>query len=149
LCNSWIPSKPDLECNGTINLAEIKPGSTTTATFTIQNVGEPLSNLNWEISGYPDWGNWTFTPSSGQNLKTMTGGINVKVTITVPDEENQNFSGEIKVVNKENSSDFCTIPVSISTSKVSSPFLQFIHSLIYQFPVLRKIFSSFLPSLIE
>ena len=142
LCNPWIPTKPDLECNGTINLADVKPDSKVTTTFTIQNVGEPLSNLDWEISEYPNWGTWTFMPSDGENLKTMTGAITVEVTLTVPDEENQNFSGEIKVVNKEDRNDFCIIPVSLSTSKnlMNVPVLQFLRYFIHQFPILEKIF---------
>ena len=142
---SLVIAEPDLECNGSIYLTKIQPGSTVEAKFTIQNVGEPLSNLNWEISEYPDWGTWTFTPSSGQNLKPRDGEVTIEVSVISPEEENRYFSGEIKVVNKDDGSDFEIIPVTLSTNQnlINSAMPQFLQRLINQFPILEKIFSSF------
>ena len=52
----------DLDCEGYIDLSDAKPNSTVSGTITVENIGEPLSELNWEISDYPDWGIWTFDP---------------------------------------------------------------------------------------
>ena len=60
-------------------------------------------------------GEWTFTPSNGNNLKPEDGPITVTVNVVVPNQENQLFTGEVKVENLENSSDYSTIPVSLKT----------------------------------
>jgi hypothetical protein len=114
LSNAWVPTKPDLDCDGYLSWTNVRPGSTVTSNFTVENVGEPLSNLDWEVSEYPSWGNWTFTPSSGDNLKPINR-VNVEVSVLAPDERDETFSGEVKIVNRENSSDYCIIPVSLTT----------------------------------
>ncbi len=143
LTNPWIPTDPNLDCNGDLSWTRVKPGSTITDNFTVENVGESLSSLDWEVSKYPSWGDWTFTPSSGDNLKPEDGAFAVEVSVIAPDERNQNFSGEIKIVNKKNNSDFCIIPVSLTTptnqNSINSPILQFLQKIIQQFPILEKI----------
>jgi hypothetical protein len=112
-----VPSTPksDLDCNGQLSWTDIKPGTTVTGTFKVMNIGEPNSHLNWTIASYPDWGTWTFSPSSGANLTPADGAITVNVSVTAPDVKNQGFQGNITVVNKENSSDYCVIPVTLTT----------------------------------
>ena len=107
----------DLSCQGIIGLPDQVPGGTATASFTIKNIGDENSLLNWEISSYPEWGNWIFDPMEGTDLEPKDGTITVTVTIEVPNEKNADFSGEIVVVNKDNESDTETISVSLSTPK--------------------------------
>ena len=122
--------------------SELKPKIVVSGEFTIENVGDSNSFLNWEIVDIPDWGNWTFTHSEGYNL-TPEGGIRtVDVLVIAPEEKNQNFTGEIKIVNMENASDYETIAVSLSTLKnkvISSPFIQFLENYPRLFPILRNI----------
>jgi hypothetical protein len=105
---------PNLICEGELSWTDVEPGATVEGDFSIENDGEPTSLLDWEIDEYPEWGDWTFTPDSGGNLP---GGdsITVGVEVVAPDEENTEFEGEIKIVNSENSSDFCIIPVYLKT----------------------------------
>ncbi len=147
LCDAWTPTIPDLQCDDSISLTEVRPGSRVTSSFTVKNVGEPLSNLDWEVESYPEWGSWTFTPSSGDNLKPECGAFTVTVSLVTPNEKDTGFTGEIKIVNKEDDSDFCTIPVSLTTSlkrnSINSPVLQFLHILMERFPLLERILPLF------
>jgi len=118
-----IGSEPDLECDGSLSWIDIKPGETVEGNFTLLNTGEPYSLLNWEIESYPEWGIPEDDP------------IAVIVNVTAPDEKNSEFEGEIKIINKENSSDFCTIDVSLATPK-NKPF-------IHNFPLLSWLFELF------
>ena len=106
---------PDLLTNGSLSWDEIKPSSTITGVFQVINIGEEESLLSWEITEYPKWGTWSFDPSSGDNLKPEEGPVEVEVEVETPDEEDSNFTGNLKIVNRDNSSDYCTIPVSLST----------------------------------
>ena len=49
----------------------------------------------------------------------------VNISIIAPDEENKKFSGYIKVVNLDNTSDYCDIPVILSTPKIYRFFNNF------------------------
>ena len=133
---------PDLECKGLLQWSEIKPNLVVSGEFTIENVGDSYSLLNWEIADAPEWGNWTFTPSEGHNLTPEGGLRTVNVLVVAPEEKNQNFTGEIKIVNMENESDFETIVVSLSTTKTKvaiTPFIQFLENHPHLFPLLRQI----------
>jgi len=112
-----IPKIPDLKCGGDLSWTwtDVEPGSTVTESFTVKNVGDPGSELDWEISNYPSWGIWTFDPSSGDNLKPEQGPVTVDVTIVAPNQQNQGFGGEIKIINKEDPTDFEIITVSLTT----------------------------------
>ena len=127
--------EPDLDCVGSLSWTDISPGVTVTGNFTVENIGEPGSLLDWEIDDYPNWGYWTFTPSSGDDL-LPNNPVTVGVTVIAPNQQNEEFTGEVKIVNKENSSDFCTIPVSLATPV----------SVNYQFnlhPLMQKILELF------
>jgi len=112
-----IPKIPDLELDGELSWTwnNVEPGSTITKSFKVKNVGDSNSELGWEISNYPSWGTWTFDPSSGNNLKPEQGPVTVDVTIVAPNEQNQGFGGEIKIINKEDPTDFEIITVSLTT----------------------------------
>jgi len=59
-----IPKIPDLECGGSLTWTwtNVEPGSTVTESFTVKNVGDSGSELDWEISNYPSWGTLTLDP---------------------------------------------------------------------------------------
>jgi hypothetical protein len=71
--------------------------------------------LNWTVNNTLTWGTWTFTPSSGEGLTPELGPVTVDVHLVVPKEKNAVFQGDITIVNKENSSDYCMIPVTLTT----------------------------------
>ena len=137
LTNPWQPTTPDLEKISDISVSDAKPGRTTTTSFTIENVGQDLSCLHWEIAEYPDWGSWSFSPQSANDLKPGVDEV-VQVSIDMPNERNTEFSGELKVVNKENQNDFVTIQISITTSKINQ--LEF-STIKERFPIMAKILS--------
>ena len=151
--NAWIAAgfptiggDEDLECIGSLSWPSAKTGSTLTGYFTVENIGIPGSELDWEIVDWPmDWGDWTFTPLNGEDLTPEAGPFTVNVSVVAPDEKNKEFSGQIKIVNKENNSDNCTIDISLVTPKnqqSSNPiFLELLHNLIQKFPLLKHIFS--------
>jgi hypothetical protein len=122
-------------CNGSLTWVDVKPLAKITGSFTVENVGIAFSNLSWKITENPDWGTWTFTPSEGDNLTPEDGPITINVTVIAPLKRNSEFTGQIKVVNSENSSDFDTIPVSLATPyEVHLTILELLQNLIEQFP---------------
>ena len=138
-------SKPDLNCSGFINWTDIEPASTVTGNFIVENIGTPLSHIDWEITNWPVWGVWTFTPSSGIALKPEDGIRNVQISFVSPNVTNSKYSGKITITNKDNSSDFCTIDVSLATPKSQYPVnyaLQFLKKIMTRLKFLEKIFAS-------
>jgi len=139
LGNPWSPTEPDLDAHGYISWA-VRPGKTVKSNFTVENIGEPLSSLGWEISEYPSWGTWTFIPSNGDYLKPEGGVFAVEVSVDVPPKKNQNFSGDIKIVNKADSSDYAMIHVSLATSKNKlSDFFHTSEKFMERFPIFEKL----------
>lgn len=116
LFNSTPPPspQPDLQCSGSLSWSNIKPGVTIYGSFSVSNQGDPGSMLNWDIVSAPDWGTWTFTPSSGSNLSSG-GSVTVSVTIVVPNEENTQFRGNVTIINTNETTDSCVLPVSLKT----------------------------------
>ena len=135
---------PDLSCEGSLSWTDIKSDDVATGSFAVENVGEPASELDWEIESHPDWGAWTFTLLNGDDLTPENGSITVDIEVVAPDDPNAEFTGEIKIVNSENSSDYCIIDVSLVTPKNqqnSHPLFQrFIDRFPNAFPILRQIF---------
>ena len=140
LTNGWTPTYPDLNCEGSLNWPSVKPGATVTDSFTVENIGEPNSELDWEVVEWPTWGTWTFTPISGDDLTPEDGPVTVQVTVVAPSEKNE-FNGLVKVVNKHNPGDFEEIVVYMKT-----PVLEIVNQQLTQQVFLRlqgftKIFS--------
>ncbi len=137
--------EPDLYCVGSLSWTDVKPGSTVTDTFKVQNVGDPGSLLDWEVTEWPeDWGTWTFTPSSGEDLTPEDGSVTVEVEVVAPEEKNEEFSGEVKVVNLEDPDDFELIDISLATprNKAFNILLQFLNFLEQHpnlFPIIRHL----------
>lgn len=107
---------PDLDCSGSLAWTKVKPGDTVTGSFTIQNIGTSGSMLNWTVdTSLLTWGNWTLTPSSGRGLTPENGSVTIHVSVIAPQKKDQTWQGYLKVVNQNNSYDFDTIPVSLTT----------------------------------
>jgi len=121
---------PDLDCGGSLSWTDVQPGAIVTGSFTVENIGDPGSLLDWEIESYPEWGTWTFDPENGEDLTPEDEPITVNVEVVAPNQQNSDFTGEVKVVNTENSNDYCIIPVSLATpvnqNVMSSSILKFL-----------------------
>ncbi|KAA0003474.1 MAG: hypothetical protein FE048_01480 [Thermoplasmata archaeon] len=106
----------DLDVRGSLSWSNVEPGKNVVGTFYIRNNGDPVSELNWKIVEWPEWGSsWSFSPSYGYNLKTYDGEVEVKVMVIAPDEDYANFSGQIKVINIDDPDDYEIVTVSLST----------------------------------
>jgi hypothetical protein len=139
--------QPDLECYGhqDINLSDIFPGSTINGIHEIVNVGGEFSLLDWKIESFPDWGTWSFSPDNGNDLKTEDGPFKIHLEIKAPNEKNKTFNGIIKIINKHDSTDSCSIKITISTPRIKSIDLKpFYHRLYQQIPTLCKMFKTIL-----
>jgi hypothetical protein len=67
------------------------------------------------------------------------------IFIVAPDEKNQNFRGEVKIVNRENPEDFYYIDISLSTPKeVQQTIFSLFYRLAEKFPIFPLLFSYFL-----
>ena len=131
---------PDLDCNGALSWTDIKSDDVVTGSFTVENVGKPASELDWEIESHPDWGTWTFTLLNGDDLTPEDGAITVEVSVVAPDKKNKEFSGGVKIVNKEARGDCCYIQVSLATPRINDtdPLLfQFFERLFQRYTLLE------------
>lgn len=134
------PDEPDLDCEGSFNWMDVEAGVTLNGNFQVINIGDTGSLLNWKIESFPNWGNWSFNPESGENLTPEDGPVAVQVTVVAPDEINKEFEGYIRVENQENLEDFDVIPVYLKTPRkrtISAPFLDFLNNHPNLFPILR------------
>jgi hypothetical protein len=137
---SWVSLFPTfLNCEGSVSIVDIKPGETINGSFTVENIGSPFSNLEWEVNDWPDWGEWTFESYEGSNLTPEDGQITIDVSVVVPDEKNQVYMGNITLINKGLESDYEIIPITITTSKNKSlcDFNPWISRIIERFPILE------------
>jgi len=138
-------AEPDLECDGSLSWTDVEPGSTVTGSFTVSNVGEAGSLLDWEVESYPTWGTWTFNPESGTGLEEGDT-VTIDVEIVAPDEPETEFTGEVKVVNKDDPSDNCTIPVYLKTpvnhNNMNSQSVQLLQRFIQRFLMLERLLGS-------
>jgi parallel beta-helix repeat protein len=114
--NGWVPlHEPDLECDGSLNWINVKPSSTLNGIFYVKNIGDPDSKLNWTIYEYPTWGKWTFNPSEGKNLTPERSSVIVEVTVIAPEKQKQTFTGDIEIVNENDTTDSCVIESTLTT----------------------------------
>jgi hypothetical protein len=124
----------NLDCDGDLSWDDIKPGSTVTGNFGVGNIGEIGSLLNWKVDSWPTWGTWTFSPPSGTGLLDGTW-VPVTVTVVAPAEKNKEFSGNVTVINVDDPSDYCIVPVYLKTPlNYNHYFQQFFEWLFEQFP---------------
>ena len=134
--------KPNLECSDSLDFDYVKPGGSVLKNITVENIGNIGTELDWNIISWPDWGTWTFTPSSGDDLKPEDGSIKVSVSVVAPTTQNH-FTGQIKVVNENDDNDYETIDVFISTRKSKEFSNILIISLQKSFDILSQIYHHF------
>jgi hypothetical protein len=103
--------QPELGCSGSLAWTGVTPGDNVTGSFNVNNIGDAGTVLNWEIESFPDWGTWTFTPSSGATTATTA----VDVEVIAPMDQETEFTGEVKIINSDNASEFCIIDVALAT----------------------------------
>jgi C1A family cysteine protease len=140
----FTPLYPDLNGEGSLSWTKIKPGATVHGNFTIENIGDPTSLLDWAIIAYPSWGAWTFTPSNGTNLTPEAGIITVQVWVVAPTQRSE-FNGTVKIVNIHNQGDTIEIPVYLKTPTsfqlVNTPLWNLLEMLAQRFPMLKHLMS--------
>lgn len=124
---------PDLECEGELRFEDVTAGSTNTGSFTIKNAGNSESELNWEISELPDWGNWTITPMNGTGLTPEEGNVTIEVVVVAPEEKNKIFTGNVEIINSDDPEDNCVIDVLLITPKDKPKFNAFLDRLFERF----------------
>jgi hypothetical protein len=132
----------DLSCEGNLNWNNVKAGSTVNSSFTVENIGDNESLLDWDIIKKPGWGKWIFTPNCGFNLE-YGSPIIINVTVIAP-EEKKGYSGKIHIENIENKNDSCTIDVHMCVSKnksftLNQLILRFLIKRPFLFSILRQI----------
>jgi hypothetical protein len=125
----------DLKATGVLHWDNIKKGSTQTGSFTIENIGDPGSSIDWEIVETPEWGTWTFTPESGEDLTPEDGPFTVEVSVEVPNRRNTHYNGHITVSNTQNPKDFCLVHISLTTP-YSNPVRRYIEIFLSRHPLI-------------
>jgi hypothetical protein len=115
--------EPDLGCDGSLGWDDVKPGATVTGQFAVGNMGEIGSLLNWKVDSWPSWGTWTFTPNEGTGL-AKGDWTTITVTVIAPDEKKKEFDGNVTLVNIDDPSDYCIIPVSLTTPLKQNLYFQ-------------------------
>jgi hypothetical protein len=138
------PPEPDLDCDGALSWTDVTPGETVTGTFTVENIGDPESLLDWEIDSYPtDWGTFTFDPNGGIDLTPEDGAVTVTVEVVAPEESQTEFDGEIVLVNSEDPADTCTINVALATPVSQQSLISLFFEMFAQrFPIIAQIIAA-------
>ena len=124
---------PDLECEGELRFENIAPGSTQTGSFIVKNIGDSETELNWEISDIPDWGNWTINPTNGTGLTPEGGNVTIEVVIVAPKDKNKIFTGNVEIINIDDPEDNCVIDVLLITPKDKPRFNAFFYRFFERF----------------
>jgi len=143
ISDEYEPSEADLAASGDLTWSGITPGATVTSDIYVENVGQldpyGQSGLSWAITEYPEWGTWSFSPSSGTGLEPGEEPIDIKVTVVAPTLQHKIFPGVVKIVNTQDPSDFVEIPVELTTPRtIMHPMLS---KILQRFPVLWHLFS--------
>jgi hypothetical protein len=134
--------KPAICCKGVLSWTKVELGQTLTGTFDVINCGETGSFLDWEVTSWPAWGTWTFSPMSGTGLPAGSF-TTVTVTVVAPNTAGA-YTGEVVVCNKDDSTDCCKIPVTLKTPRSKTIFdfpllQQFLELHPNMFPILRTL----------
>lgn len=116
-------SHVDLVCNGFLNwTANVSKNESDpillTGSFTVENVGTPLSKLDWEILSWPGWGTWEFSPMNQTGLQPEKGPTTVSVNVEGPSTNlPDTYDGKVIIRNKNNKNDSCIVRARLVTSK--------------------------------
>jgi len=139
------PPIPAICCEGSLYWEEVSPGATVTGTFQVCNCGEPGSYLKWQFDSAPSWPGaiWEIEPDSGEGL-AEGDCVTITVNVTAPPDKNTKFEGKIKMINRENASDFCEVDVVLITPKtkafnVNPLFQRWLERHPNLFPILQQI----------
>ncbi len=143
----WSRFYSDLDCEGSLSWTKIKPGANIIGNFSVKNIGEPNSELDWDIIEWPTWGNWTFQPSRGTTLTPEDGSIIIQVSVVAPSEKNMAFNGTVKVVNMYNTNDYAEIQVFLKTPMnhftLKTQLLNLQNELTQHFPAMKYLMRMF------
>ena len=139
LTGERISPIPDLDVDGELRWEKVKPSLEVRGNFTVENIGEEYSELDWVITEWPEWGTWSISPKSGNNLLPEDGKITIEVSIMVPEDQRKVFSGEVRIENRENESDFEIISVYLKTPRSRLLNFDFIIRILDRFPILQQI----------
>ncbi|MCK4901846.1 MAG: hypothetical protein KAS76_00700 [Thermoplasmatales archaeon] len=143
LTGEYIPEHPDLNVEDhEFWWVGINPGETIEDSFTVENIGASGSELDWEVTEWPDWGEWVFSPISGDDLTPEDDGIEVDMICAAPSEKDQTFTGEIKIENKNDPSDYDIIHIILTTPRTRE--LNIFEKLLSHFPILENLFNRIL-----
>jgi hypothetical protein len=116
---SLKPVKSDLTCKGELSVSDVGFSHfVPVGEITISNTGAPATKLNyyWDT---PDWAFWKVSPSHF-DLKPEDGEKTIYIEVFFNNERrnySQEFSGDIKLRNSKNSSDYELIPIRVTTSR--------------------------------
>jgi hypothetical protein len=135
---------PDVHCDDDLQWIEVTPSSTINGSFTVENIGDNGSLLDWKITP-PSWGEWEFEPDGGVDLTPEDGPVIVHVSVVAPNKKNKEYDGNINIVDKEKSWDYCTISVNLQTPKSrgfgsNQRIQRFLIQHPNMFPLLRQLF---------
>lgn len=108
-----------LKGNGFLHWTDVKPDTMVYGSFSIENIGLPNSTIDWKIKSHPEWGEWTFNPSQGQQLSPEDGPFTIEVSIKAPDIKKEKFGGYVKIVDVNNENNSCSILVSLATPQTT------------------------------
>jgi hypothetical protein len=111
----------DLDATGELSWSNVSPNVTVNGSFEIANIGGPGSELSWRIDSYPSWGNWSIVPSSGDDLTPEASPLTINVQVVAPDSGGPVFTGEVVIINVQNSSDYAVIPVVLELQTEPGP----------------------------
>jgi len=75
IIDDYDPAYEDLDAQGKLTWVRAPPGSTVTGSFTVENIGDPGSELDWEITEWPSWGSWDFDPNIGNQINKMKDSV--------------------------------------------------------------------------
>ncbi len=139
------PPVPAICCEGNLLWEEVSPGATVSGTFQLCNCGESGSYLKWQFDSAPSWPGaiWEIEPDSGEGL-AAGDCVTITVNVTAPPDKNTKFEGKIKMINRENASDFCEVDVVLITPKTKTfniyPFFQiWLEQHPNLFPIIRQV----------
>jgi hypothetical protein len=129
-----INSESNLQSEGVLYWPDTNPGTTVEGSFTIENVGDSGSNIDWEVATWPEWGEWSINPSSGVGLTPETGKITINVSVISPEKKGKSYNGYIKIVDIDNSLNSCLVHIHLTTPRTKLFTNQFLFQIFENFP---------------
>jgi hypothetical protein len=127
----------------TTTWVEVPPGDPNVAgKVYVWNCGATDSILYWYVdtSSLPAWMSTpVFSPPSGVIIGGGPG-TNVEFTFTAPTGALQTFTGSLKIINYDDTTNFCDLPLKLETPRERGLFLNIFEHIMNQFPLLKTIF---------